>query len=473
MKTLTKRSLVVIALIIFILSVILYLFSPDYYSYIYCNILFILYLFSSIFVIHHSLINKNYFNFHVLFLISFFFVNFIYPVFIYPVSPYYFPVYKYKFNPDIITKATALALLGAASYNLGVILLIRKRDFSNSAINTNFKTLQIILYSLLYISFFILLLFGGIGLIKGRFHSTAKVPPGLILIFQIILGLSIMIALYVKSYKGTTIDFINKFNKPLLPIIIMFFLMFLVAGDRGPIIQIVLISIVSFTLFIKPIRIKSFITIVLAGMLFLTIIAYARIQGGKDPSDPGISVSKGLKVFELNSFYDIGMDLIVNNRNLYTGYEYVNTHGFNYGMSMSFQLLAPFPFLPSLFSHLIYKSKPDDITSARILTRDSKASYGLGTNIIIDLYMGFGVIGVVFFMFLLGLIATTFQWRAHFSDNFSYKIAYVFLVSLAVYLPRSTVMDPLRPIIWAIILFKSIQGLRLLLLQLSRKNELS
>jgi oligosaccharide repeat unit polymerase len=172
---------------------------------------------------------------------------------------------------------------------------------------------------------------------------------------------------------------------------------------------------------------------------------------------------------QLNSFYDIGMDLIVNNRNLYTGYEYVEKNGISYGKSMYHQIFSPVPKLPSLFTQLVYNADPVDLSTARILTNEYNAHYGLGTNMVIDLYMNFGVTGVIFFMFLLGIIATKFQREAYYSDNFNYMIAYVFLVALAIYLPRSTIFDPLRPIIWAILLYQFLKGLRLLLLQLTKK----
>lgn len=214
-------------------------------------------------------------------------------------------------------------------------------------------------------------------------------------------------------------------------------------------------------------RLRNFIFIALAGMLFLTFISYARAQTNQNSTETGVSIKQGMKSMQLNSFYDIGMDLIVNNRNLYTGYEYVEKNGISYGKSMYHQIFSPIPKLPSLFTQLVFDSDPVDLSTARILTKEYNAHYGLGTNMVIDLYMNFGIPGVAVFMFLLGLLATKFQREAYYSNNFNYMIAYVFLVALAIYMPRSTVFDPLRPIIWAILLYQFLKGLRLLLLQLS------
>lgn len=471
MRMITRNSLsILISLLILIISIILYVFAPDKYSQSYCLLLFFIYLASSFLVLKSSIINKNYFNFHILFIISFLFVNFIYPIFIYPISPFYFPVYRFKFNHDIITKATALALIGSSSYGLGVLLQSKRSDHIRPAIETNFKTIQLLLNCLLYLFFISLFLFGGLDLIKAHFRSTAKIPPGLLLLFQVLLGLSVIIAFYSKSFKGTVIDFINKYNKPVILVFILFTVLFILSGDRGPAIQIVLIFIVAFTLFVRPISLKSLIVIVVSGMIFLTFISYARNQSSKNPSETGINIRKGLSNIRFDAFYDIGMDLIINNRNLYTGYEYVKKNGINYGKSMSYQIFAPFPMLPRLYAHIIFNSKPDDLATARILTRDSRAHYGLGTNIIGDLYMNFGLAGVMVFMFLLGNIVTILHRKAH-TNNIYYIIAYTFMASLSVYMPRSTIMDPYRPIVWAIIIFQFLVLTRILLIQLTKENK--
>jgi oligosaccharide repeat unit polymerase len=472
MKKLNKISLFIVTMFFFIISVLLYIFSPDTYSLAYCNILFIIYLASSFLIIRHSILGKNYFNFHLLFLISFFFVNFVYPVSIYPISPYYFRVYRFEFDPNVITKATALALIASCSYNIGVALQIGKKESPNSFTTTNFLTLQSLLIPLLYILFLSLFLYGGTNLLRLHFGSTFNLPPGLLLLFQVCLGLSVIIAFYTKSYTGSILNLFKNFNKAILLILFLFCLLFIVTGDRGPLIQIVLITVVSFTIFVRPMKLRSFVILVLAGMLFLTFISYARTQTNQTESESGISLGKGVKSMKLNSFYDIGMDLIINNRNLYTGYEYVAKNGISYGKSMYHQIFSPVPKLPSLFTQLVFKADPVDLSTATILTKEFNAHYGLGTNMVIDLYMNFGILGVIIFMLILGIIATKFQREAYNGKNFNYLIAYAFLVGLSIYMPRSTIFDPIRPIVWGILLFQFIKLLRLLMLQLSIKDRI-
>jgi oligosaccharide repeat unit polymerase len=381
----------------------------------------------------------------------------------------YFPVYRLKFNQDIITKATALALVGSSAFNFGVLFQIRKKETYGKLLNFNAHTILLFLNAILIFLFMGLIAFGGSSFIQGHFKSTANIPPSLTILFQVTLSLAIICAFYlIKDQKNKISVAIIKINKLVIFIYLLFSLLYIFAGDRGPFIQVTIIFLVALTMFIKPIKLKSFIILALSGMLVLTFIGYARTQHSND--DSVVSFRKGIKYMNLNSFFDIAMDLIVTNRNLYTGYEYVDKYGINYGKGLSFQIFAPFPVLPSVYTELVFNSKPDDLTSGRILTNYSKANYGLGTNLIIDLYMGFGVFGVIFFMFLLGYVVTIFQRKAHFSNNFNYIIAYMIMVSFAIYMPRSYITDPFRPIVWALLIFSVIKGLRLRLIQMFAKD---
>jgi oligosaccharide repeat unit polymerase len=443
-----------IALNILGVSLFLYLFAPNAYSYKYCLVIFMVYVVSIAWIISATVINKNYFNFHVLFFISFLFVNFIYPIFLYPISPTYFSVFKKSFNEAVITKATALALLGSSSYILGVSICLRKKYPSPIQLKIKTEKLQYLLSYLVYFIFAVILCYTGTEIIRGRFGATGTIPPGLLAIFQVSIGLAVILELERKKYNKSIFSYIRRINKPILILFLFYIFLFLYVGDRGPAIQIILITLCAFSLFVLPIRMKGLIFTVLAGMLILTFVGYARSKN-ITASESGVNnfISRGAAKFEVNSLVDIGMDLIVNNRNLYVGYDYANKNGLSYGQSMIRHLFAPFPGIPSLTTYVLFDSTPNELSSGSIITDISNSTYGLGSNIVIDLYMGFGLIGVFLFMFLLGYTVIRFQIKANQRKNFGYIIGYIFLVAYSVYLPRSTVFEPLRHILWAIGLF--------------------
>jgi len=415
-------------------------------------VMFVIYVISSIWTIKKVTNDGNYFSFHTLFLISFLFVNFIYPTLIFPVDPEYFTVFKRSFNYDIITKCTALALMGSSSYQFGVFMSYRPHKNVKSVAFTDHRRLDgLVLYLVpfLIVLFLLVLLFGGVGMLKGQFGSTDSIPSGLLILFQVTIGTAVMLSIYNHRDLSSVFRLFRRINPVLLIILFLFVLLFVYVGDRGPVIQIALISIGFYGLFIKPIKLGSLLAIVVAGMLVLTFLSYARSREG---SAEGGLISRGASNMEVGSFVDLGMDLIINNRNLYVGYEYANSNGFAYGKGMFHYVFAPFPFVPSLLTKFLFDSTPGDLTSARIITDDAEASYGLGSNMIADLYMQFGVLGVISFMFLLGFVV---QRLLHKIDKNSVMsvIAYGFLIAYSIYVTRTSVLDPIRFICWGIAIY--------------------
>jgi len=358
------------------------------------------------------------------------------------------------FNENVITKATALALIGSSSYIVGVCLLFHKKNHSQIKLKNNSKAFQLILSCFVYCMFTIILYFAGAEMLTGRFDASENIPSGLFALFQAGIGLTVISSVSIKRYKGTIIDFVKKFNKPILLLLPFYILLFIYIGDREPAIQIVLIAICSFSLFVRPIKLKNLIILVLVGMLMLSFIGAARSKN-INASDSGVNnfVSRGIGNIQFGSFFDIGMDLIINNRNLYVGYDYANKKGLNYGRSMVRYIFAPIPGMPRLMTDLLFDATPNELSSGRFLTDEANASWGLGTNIIADLYMELGLFGVIVFMFLLGYIVMKLHIKAVNNQNYAFIIGYIFLVGFSVYLPRSTVFEPLRHVIWAICLF--------------------
>ena len=84
---------------------------------IYCAIQYIISI-----VYYDSFIKKkNYLDFDSFFFISYFFVFFTYPVFIYPVDPECSIMFTFRFEHSLISKGTAMALLGSQMFLLGSI----------------------------------------------------------------------------------------------------------------------------------------------------------------------------------------------------------------------------------------------------------------------------------------------------------------------------------------------------------------
>ncbi|MEZ7514293.1 O-antigen polysaccharide polymerase Wzy [Flavobacterium frigidarium] len=434
----------------FIISLWLYYNAPDYYSYDLCLLYLSLFSINAFLTVQANLVNKNYLNFHLIFAVSFLFVNFIYPVFLYPIQVDYFAVFdRFPFNENIITVSTALALLGYNSYSLGSNLVPFNRNNVSNSFNFRKPTVN---YLKLYEKFifilgllFLLILIMSVwkDLILRKADAFFSVHPAILVMNQIFINLVILINFYTIKFE--------KWSKPLMLIkkspqiiyVLIYLSIFVITGDRGSAIQTVLVILFAYSLNIKVIKPLAMASIIAVGMVSLTFMSYFRSKDGGS--------LENVDNLEVRSSFDFAMDLIVTNRNLYAGYEYVAENGVNYGQGTIYYLFSPIPFLPTYISNLIFDAPPAQLTSAFILSDDADASYGLGTNLVIDLYMQFGTFGVVFFLFACGFLVSYFDFKSR--NNFNLYMVSAFLFSFSIYMPRSTLFDVFRYLSWAFLMY--------------------
>jgi hypothetical protein len=148
-------------------------------------------------------------------------------------------------------------------------------------------------------------------------------------------------------------------------------------------------------------------------------------------------------------------DLIIPARNNYLCIEYVNKFGLTYGGSMAGGLIGV---VPSLEKVLVEYFELDrrKYGSAEIFTDYTLGrfpSVGLGTTLIADLYLSFGVLGVLVFMYCLGRFSRILSSYA-VNRHYFYIVAYAAIASFAVYWARTTYFHPARLMLWSLLIAK-------------------
>ncbi|WP_262483404.1 O-antigen polymerase [Chryseobacterium piperi] len=413
--------------------------APNKYDFSLCYIIFFVFLYIAFITLKKESKKGSIVNFSLFFTVSFFFVNFFYPIFIYPFDKYYFPVFsRFYFNEAVITKSTALALVGYCSFSVGTKFFLDKNKTSmgNYASNINVKSNLILQYSyniILVLSWgvcFLLFFLAKDGILKRSSDAFFEIEPALLVVSQCLINLLIILNFYLKkSFKNFAIAFIYT-------------LVFIYVGDRGSAIQTSLVLLFSYNIFYKKISKTKVTLIFIAGFVGLTLVSSLRSQDGNN---------KKLNDVQFTHYYDFTMDLIVNNRNLYAGYDYANKNGINYGMSSIPYLFAPVPMLPSFITTNLYGVKPQELSTGSILTNDVNATWGLGTNLIADIYMQFGFLGVIILMFLLGYVVSKLELNR--KRKLFVTICYIFISSFSIYMARSSLFDTVRYITWAAIIY--------------------
>ena len=439
-----------VSLLFALLSLLLYVFAPVDYSLAYNWIIL------SLFVINFVRIarGKSYklLSYTTVFFVVFFFVNFAYPVFIYPYDPLFILQFRYSFSPEYINSGSALCLLAFSLYLCGYEL--RAKPYPNY----NFIIRQRV-YELFHAVTFCVLLYNLYLVIPqwGVNYGDASVPFQSASLFVMLECTLTTIICFTK--KDALRGNVNAFFKVLrfhIVVSIIFCITFLILGSREYVLVLSLLYVLLFTLFVRPIGfIKLFVALIVA----LTFFYFVSERRNNADTDGSLFSRKAWQAESVSGAWNLATDLIINNRNVYVGMQYANdpAHGFTYGVNYIPNLLSPVPFLPSLFTYTFLGVPPVECTSQQILTNYTRDELGhrdlyyeLGTNSVVDIYMGFGVCGVVIMFFLLGFFVKKLE--VSLNDNAIAFSVYAILFTTVIFFCRSSFFGPFRNMIWAFLI---------------------
>lgn len=430
--------------IIFIISIFVCSFAPQKYNYEYSFYCAIAYWFN---VTTYLVVKKkkNYFDFDNLFFVAFFFVTLYYSSVMYESDPYRYVFYKLYFNKNQIPLASGIALLAINSYIFGAILIDEKTKNNFQKKNTKkINTTWLFAFSAILVILYIIS--GGYNNLINEYIGGVEsvndsgVSSYFFAFFPAFLLLGIIAEFSNLKIENPEKFVITKASKFGIAITGIIFLMFFLVGSRTIPLQIILVCVGMYTLLFKPIGLSKFTIYILSGFLVLSAIGYLRIA---------LSNKNFSEKFHVE---DSAMDLIINNRNSYILLDHVDKKGLSYGESMLSPILAPLPFAQSLVID-IFKLNPDNMRSALITTKDTfgkVGNWGLGTNIVADVYLAFGILGVIILFLVMGYYVNRF--RVNSGQSTITLVCYAILLSYAVYLPRAEYFYFFRYFVWCIIL---------------------
>lgn len=437
--------------ILFIVSFILFLLSPKEYDETIILFDLAIFLLGSINQIRKTRKNFNILSFNVIFLLSFFFCTYSYALFVigagveFSMTVFGFTDFNY------ITKAVSLSTIAITVYFIAYSYKKSRNPINTVYIeNANVFKQKLIgrLRSLLalgvMVNAFLYISSGN----EGAAITTAAFVPEIYKVFLIIY--LILKRSTLNQPKFEIIDFI-LLNKRALVESVVICLLFFIVGDRGLPISIVFIYLGIFSFFYKKINIAQFAVLAIAGVLFLFAIRVTRASensfanGGVSAvaSTTGESLSGGSAILVFSDLMGASCELCL-------GYEYVDKYGLQYPGKVFLLPLQPFPFLPSIFARFIWGKVPYDLAAGSILNDYISKRYGynsaLGNHIVADIYMHWGLLGVVFFFFCLGYCISKLERNKY--ANMFWTCSFILALSYALYLPRDSIFTLLRPILF-------------------------
>lgn len=424
---------------VLILSVFLYFTASDIYSLTYCYLCFSFFILAFI-ILYKEKCRSNLICFEFIFTIAFFFTNYVYPLFYYPVTPY-FSLFLLDFPEEFINKGCALATIGYISFSLGSLsiatpkhLVSFDKAWHKFRIPAYYEPIAILLTLLLIISLFPILLS---GVYDGNWGEGS--------IYKVLADIFIFYLIFAKLTQGRQIKDIVSKNKLLILIIICYLIEITMIGNRGLFIRISFLVLLLYTRLYKKLNSGILFLFIFAGMFLMYYVGTVRGGGTYEGIDNGMPV-----------ILEVGKDLTINNRSLYVLMDYYEQNGPNFGKTWLMNILSIVPFAQSFFINLTGTSLRE-INSASLVTDlyykgSSTDMIGLGTNLIGDVFICFGLFGVIVFLYLLGK-ALAYVYNMGIKGDMLCFFVYAMMFMDCIILTRSTLFTSIRPILWGLALY--------------------
>lgn len=433
----SKRNARIMLFCLLMISLVLYILIPKKsevsMTLFYSN--FALMLFSS-YIYFKAKKKKNYLDFDSLFILVYCLIGFS-TTFAYNDEFLFRAIFlAFPVDEEYINAGNLLFLIGLQVYMLGSLknIPIKKRKENNVVINTQFLIFFIFL---LCIAFFAS---GGISYYRSVYNeNVASEGPG-ISVHILLLLISTCIATISTEYYNKKINPTYKINRIAICMIVFVVGLLLWSGNRTAVSQLLLPLVCLYTLLFRNVSLKTFLSLSLLGIVCMWFIQNTRSNTELELKSPMLLI----------------LDLTIPARTTYSSLDYTEKYGYTYGKSMALGAIGVIPFLPSL---VVENNKELVRGSAELLTDytfdehkiSNDVRIGLGITIIADIYLSFGVIGVMILMYFLGYLINRYTIRALLSDYYSIIILGGALAN-AIFVVRASYLHPVRYILWALLI---------------------
>ena len=384
-------------------------FNPNLFKYGFV----VLFIFTTFYLFLSQNNKVQYFRFSLLFLLGFLVVHFqLY--FDYLIGNHTLAIMKmFKIN-SVGMQGFYLAIIATFAFYFGYITFqyIKKNIAKRKIIKSKYYRvffLKAILTSL-FLTYFST---SDFDYFKGNY---GKVPNTSIASYiEYFLTLTIVAYIIVVSInlkenyiKKKLLVYLKAFDYKILIIIAIYLSSVISSGDRG---SIFLIAMSLFLGYIyssnKIIPVFYIVGIGIVGILILFIIGISReTRGTSNMSLQKLQTAKKIASTTKGhqSISPYTYELSRSLRAYHGSILYVNDNGLSYGVVNLYQISGVIPGLGRLFKTIADKSEWE-LVSSKIITEylhGYKASHGLGTTTISDIYMDFGLPGIVIIFLLFG-----------------------------------------------------------------------
>lgn len=377
-------------------------------------------------------------------------------------------------HPEILNHCMILGVVGILAFVAGYIYKPITLDNTVSCEYTKRQNLPTTFITILNV-----LLFGAFlatidiasfinGTDFGNSERTHSMFEGLFFISIVLTVLSVCIR---NTEDCTLRKYIKTFPKISLIVIAAYMGLRLLSGDRGPFIYTAILLFLGYGYTTrKKIRLGIVAIYMIGAMLLISLIGIARIMekniGFVDRMDNAFTIfNAGGRFADRGESSisplteELGFSFIVNQTDVYAIEE--KGISYNYGIFTLTELLQSIPFMPGFMLNTL-RIPPEKFSSSGFANYHFFGGYdrtwGVGTSILGDFYLQFGVWGVLIGLFLTGRLFNYLDVSLYIKDKSLigiYTLLFILLFSSkAIYMPRSTWFVELTNVVWgSIIIF--------------------
>lgn len=425
-----------------IISSLLYGFAPIQFDKAYCIFCFLIFL-----IVIYSIIKDDYkrfglINFNIIFFSSFFLCTYVFPVFLMGSDSVVSTLLDSILGSyHTISRAVSLCTLAISIYGLAYVffrsrgniieITDKERVFAKNIYRVTKLVLSTLTIFLIYVNWKYVSIADGEPNIEGFEYFYA--------IFDLTLPLFFVcsVLVFCSSFnKGKAVFEFIKDNSLIFYLEALLIAVYIILGNRGPIIQLVFVAISTIMLFVKRISNKILVSIGLVAVLIMFTLRTTRQMDN-------VSASKGLSeaASNANSVWDLFSDLVQINFELNAGMQYVDERGFLYpGANLIRWVACPIPHLSTVLVNAFYHVDMDTVSTEQVIKKYT--DHSAGNHCVIDAYMCFGSFGVCVVFFLFGLLVAKIS--NGLNTNFFCKVYYIYLISGSLYFPRASLIYEYR-----------------------------
>lgn len=371
-------------------------------------------------------------------------------------------------SDTVICSCALFSLIGLSSFVIGSSIAVSKikpyRKVTNNSVPIRFISFQ----KLLFIFFVALYVYYNLSsILSGSFiyneeamtESAGSLSNYSAVMIQVLIFTILscnVLTLRNVGNKVTPLGFIRINGLMfLVPLIIYLSLVFM-TGDRGPILTTVLAFTITYVIATQK-KIK-FVTLFLAVFIGGSVLS---IIGTVRKSNNLLTVQEMLSYKNQGneeSIFPVTKELADSyNTFTYSVAKVPSQHDYFYGMMKLRDLGYSVPFLYRSIPFLYSKKEHENGSTSycTYLIQGLNRTYGNGSSLLADIYLDFGLIGIIFIMMLLGFLIVYIDEILFYSTSPYWLVTSVACFSYSIYLSRATLTTPLYYIVPALIIIYS------------------